>query len=153
MTSVRLTSKVDNWDSILGQTRTRVGQIVRKAALDAQAAAQQSAPVDTGALRASIYTVTPGASGYGQSVAAVSAQVKQPPSEQFPEYQVSGAFRAAVVAGIGYGYLIEFGTTRSAAQPFLTPAIEAQQEPFIQALRSALANPAAGANFQVSEGL
>ena len=157
MTQIKMMSTRRGWDGIVGQTRTRAGQIVRKAALDAQAAAQAGAPVDTGALRASVFTVSAGASGYAASAAAVDAQAAagQKRVAQFPPYEIAGttraAFAACVVVGVEYGYWVETGTTRRAARPFLLPAVEAQRGPFVKALQ-ALLGPAEGADLTLSPG-
>lgn len=147
MTQIKLTSTRQNWDGILSQTRTRVGQIVRKTALDAQAAAQAASPVDTGALRASIYTASFGAS-VGTN-AQVSVQATAGKAALFPPYELTAAFQAAVVVGAEYGYWVEVGTTRRPARPFLLPAIEDQQGPFVKALQVVL-SASDGANLTLS---
>lgn len=61
--------------------------------------------VDTGALRASIHVEKP------------KAMVRD------------------IMDGVEYGVSLEFGTTRMAARPWLTPAVEAEREPLTQAWR------------------
>lgn len=81
-------------DEIQGEKEKRAGEIVRSTAFEIQAIAQINAPVDTGALRSSIETV------------------------------ITGAMSAIIQDGVEYGIFVELGTSRMAAQPFLTPAVE-----------------------------
>jgi HK97 gp10 family phage protein len=79
---------------------------VHKAAFDIQANAQSYAPVDTGALRASVGVDTS-----------------------------TGALSAIVSVGVDYGEYVEFGTSRAGAQPFLIPAVEDVRPAFEAAMR------------------
>ena len=98
-----------------------LGQVVRKTALDIQANAQSLAPVDTGFLRNSIYTVTSKDSTYGQveqpagKDAYLLPQTEAPPDDQ----------TAYVAVGANYGIYLEYGTRYMAPRPYMTPAIEA----------------------------
>lgn len=85
----------------------KASQFVRKAALDIQAGAQVRAPVDTGALRASIQAV-----------------------------QASGPLHWQVRVGVEYGIYVEMGTRHMAAQPYLGPAAEAVRSDFLRAMRT-----------------
>lgn len=135
MTTINITVDTSGLDAYAGQVRTRLGQVIRKVALDAQAAAQAAAPVDTGLLKASIYTVTAGSSG--------DSTAGERGGSLFPPYQVQGAFQAAVVVGATYGYWIEYGSASGTrpARPFLIPALAAQETNLNRALAQLLANP------------
>jgi HK97 gp10 family phage protein len=77
---------------------TRIGQAVTVAGIETQNLARTVAPVDTGALRASISVDTPTFDG-----ASVSIEVG-------PE--------------VNYGAFVEFGTSRASAQPYMIPAAD-----------------------------
>lgn len=96
-------------------------QIVRKACFDVQAAAQARCPVATGYLKSSIYTHTSEASTYGQGVVGGGPGAFLLPDVGKPENDTT----AFVGVGANYGIYVEFGTSRMAAQPYLTPAAEA----------------------------
>lgn len=81
-----------------------------KAALDTQAEARRRAPVDTGYLRSSI-TV---------DLAQMGGNV------------VVGE----VTAGANYAAYVENGTSRQSPQPFMRPALETHQKPWVQAMTS-----------------
>lgn len=83
--------------------QAELNRAIQETALAIEADAKTKAPVDTGALRASI------AAG--------------------PDF---------VAVGAEYGPYVELGTSRAGAQPFLTPAVEAQREPFEQRIADAL---------------
>lgn len=82
-------------------------QVVAKTALSVEADAKALAPVDTGAMRASINTTFHG-----------------------------GAFRpsAEVRPGVNYAIYVEMGTSRMAAQPFLFPALDRHRGEFAAAV-------------------
>lgn len=84
----------------------KAGRIVRKAALDIEAQAKVRAPVDTGALRASIQAV---------GVGPLHWQVR---------------------VGVEYGIYVEMGTRYMAAQPYLGPGAEAVRADFLRAMRT-----------------
>lgn len=103
-------------------------QILRKAALDCEAAAKGNAPVATGFLRDSIYTRTATSSGYGQ------AGEPPPGAELLPEVDKPDSGTAYVAVGANYGVFVEFGTSKMAAQPYLVPAAEAVGPSFVAAM-------------------
>ena len=101
-------------------------QIVRKAAFDIQALAQTTAPVRTGFLKSSIYTVTKGESTYStiEGSGPLLPEVDQPSDDR----------TAYVAVGAEYGIYLEFGTSHMSAQPYLIPAAETVQPAFIAAM-------------------
>ena len=88
----------------LGGNRDRV---VRRIAFEVEARAKQKAPVDTGALRASIYTRT--------------SNEQAPGPHPIPAPTEPGV--AHVGPSVEYGVYQELGTSRMAAQPYLGPAV------------------------------
>lgn len=81
-------------------------KVVRRVALEVEARAKQKAPVDTGALRASIYTRT------GNELS--------PGTQELPTPE-NGV--AHVGPSVEYGLYQELGTSEMAAQPYLGPAV------------------------------
>lgn len=100
-------------------------QIVRKAALDVEAAAKQGAPVRTGFLRSSIYTVTHEESSYGQGAG------QGPLLPEIPKAEDDTTAYTAV--GAEYGVYVELGTSKQAAQPYLVPAADRVRPGFLAA--------------------
>jgi len=138
MLEIKLTQ--DRFDALRGQLREKAGQVVRKAAFDIQADAQTMAPVDTGALRNSIYTVTDRGSDY--STALSQAMSANPDAAILPAISPEEAsvddLTAIVAVGAEYGIYVEMGTSRQAAQPYLGPAAEGQRQAFEQAMQKVL---------------
>jgi HK97 gp10 family phage protein len=87
------------------EMRPKAGKIVARTAFLVEGKAKMLAPVDTGALRNSIH----------------AAQ--------------SGELTWTVSDGVAYGVFQEFGTSRMAAHPFMTPAIEGQRAAFTDAMK------------------
>lgn len=97
--------------------RKAMEQVIVKACFDIQAQAMSNAPVDTGMLESSIYTVTAKGSSYGDGVVD--------PSKLLPEVDAPpNSLTAYVVVGANYGLYVEYGTEHGPAQPYLTPAAE-----------------------------
>lgn len=109
---------------------------VRDAAYEIVDRARGMAPVDTGALRESIYAATDTQSEYG--AAAAHARSLRPNAEILPAVQPTGPYEAAVGVAVSYWTALEFGTMRQAAQPFITPAVESVREKFERDMQAAL---------------
>ena len=92
-------------DKITAEVRPQASAIVEKYGFAVTDAAAKNAPLDTGALRSSITS----------------------------ESKMTGDLTFMVSDGVEYGVFQEFGTSRMAAQPFMTPAIEAWTQRFIDA--------------------
>lgn len=84
-----------NLDKVTAEIEARAAALAAKAALDIEAHAKALAPVDTGLLRNSISAV-----------------------------QLS-PFHWLVSSPVHYSAFQEYGTSRMAAQPYMTPAVEA----------------------------
>ena len=104
-------------------------QVVVKTAFDIQAGAASSAPVDTGFLRNSIYTVTADGSTYGQGGGPTHKD-----SYLLPPVGEAEETTAYVAVGANYGIYVEMGTRYMAAEPYFYPAVEAARQPFIDAM-------------------
>lgn len=92
----------------------------RAIAFRIEAGAKAKAPVDTGALRNSIYTVCGGQDGYAK--ASSDAHRANPKVETQPLPTPQG-HDAHVGPSVEYGMPLEFGMSGRAARPFLVPAV------------------------------
>ena len=111
---------------LTAEIETVVSEMVRKAAFDIQALAMATAPVRTGFLKSSIYTVTKGESTYSniEGDGPLLPEVDQPSDDT----------TAYVAVGAEYGIYVEMGTSKMGAQPYLIPAAEAVRPAFIEAM-------------------
>lgn len=92
-----------------------VADVIATIAFAVERLAKENAPVDTGALRASIYTKTKaGGRQPTQSEGAVYVDIPEPENE----------LEAIVGPTVEYGVFVELGSNRSPAQPYLLPAVE-----------------------------
>lgn len=156
----------NHWEQVADEIDERVGQLVRVTAFKVEAAAKRRAPVDTGFLRNSIYTVTNLESGAAGSieksiarrfkakhnrvgknimlniqrlnaVTALNEANKAAVAQQlFPEVSAPGHNEALVAVGAVYGWFVEYGTSHMPARPFLIPAMEGVRGSFLRALHS-----------------
>lgn len=94
--------------ALASRLRPQVSQIIRKAAFDVEARSKELVPVDTGALQNSIQS------------------------------EMTGDLSAVVAVGMEYAPYVEYGTSRSAAQPYLTPAADAVRPGLEAAIQDAL---------------
>lgn len=154
----------NHWQEIADAIDSNVNQLVRATAFKIEAGAKRRAPVDTGFLRNSIYTVTEDGGGFaGAFVRAVSRRAKtyswratknqelnfQRSAEAairtsrshaaahgmlFSEVETPGHNEAIVAVGATYGIFVEFGTSHMPARPYFTPAFEEVRGQFLRAL-------------------
>lgn len=113
-----------------------VGKVVKGTALSIERNAKLAAPVDTGALRASIHTVTWTQNGYPDS--AMAASGLNPKAVIFDPLPKPKPLQALVAVAVDYGEFLEMGTARQNAQPYLTPAAEGARAGFITNLSAAI---------------
>ena len=92
-------------DKITAELKPKARIIVNKYGLAVTGSAATFAPVDTGALTSSITS----------------------------ESKMTGDMTFTVSDGVEYGVYQEFGTSKMAAQPFMTPAIESWKAKFLDA--------------------
>lgn len=112
----------NHFPEIEAAMREALSEIIRKAALDCEADAKDRAPVQTGFLRNSIYSVTHEGSDYGQGGGGAMPKDATLLPEIAP---AEDALTAYVAVGANYGAFVELGTSRMRAQPYLIPAAEA----------------------------
>lgn len=122
------TRKLDN---ILKHLDGNVAKAVETAAFAVEAQAKQRAPVDTGALRASIY---------------VSMRGRSRGPERYSDvvYNELPVPESATVAHVGpsveYGAGVELGTSRRAGTPYLQPAVRGVERDFAKLLGKAVSD-------------
>jgi len=101
--------------------------------------AAQLAPVDTGALEASLYATGPQGSGYGAAVGAMKARNANVPAEpelRLDDYDGDGVIIGAVDSAAPYADLIHDGhfnvraNRHIAGRPFLANAMQGQKDGF-----------------------
>lgn len=127
-------SSFNHFGQVAEAFKPAISQVVRKTALEWVAQAASSAPVDTGFLKNSIYSVTSDGSGYQGGDKALP-EIAGPADDQ----------SAFVAVGAEYGVYVEFGTSRAPAQPYFYPAMEKVRPGFesaIAAIQNKLAEAA-----------
>lgn len=97
--------KFNHFDIVAKKAPGAVSNIVRKTAFDVERMAKDKVPVDTGTLKNSI------------------------------DVQMEDDLTAIVAPHTDYATYVEFGTSRMAAQPYMTPSAEAARPMYIEALR------------------
>jgi HK97 gp10 family phage protein len=100
-------------EQILRNLPGNTEQGIRAVGFALEAAAKTKAPVDTGALQNSIYTVTAKHDGY-PAVTSDADRVRLPRPKEDEGF---------VGPSVDYGLYQELGTRYTAAQPFLLPAV------------------------------
>src|SRR5579885_2236486 len=134
-----MVAEFNHFDDIADRLPTAISRTVRKTAFDVQAAAQAAAPIDTGFLRNSIYTITIGGQGTkraGQGISSRRKRVKKSLQDQmFPEVAPPPDDTIAyVVVGATYGAYVEFGTRYMPPQPYFYPAFDQVRGAFEDAI-------------------
>lgn len=113
----------NHFDELAEAFEDAIKQTVKKCAFDIQANAAASAPVDTGFLRNSIYTVTSDSSTY-------KGGGKSLPEVEKPDNDTT----AYVAVGAAYGIYQELGTRFTTPHPFFYPAVDKAKGPFEDAM-------------------
>ena len=134
MITVDVTLTDDRLANLPAEIRGKAARHVRRTAFKVEEYAKVGAPVDTGFLRNSIYTVTHDSSGYTR--ASNDAHAQNADAVMLPEVEApSDALTAIVAVGAEYGAHVNYGTARAAAQPYLDEAIEQAREFWEEGLR------------------
>lgn len=107
--SVTVSVTFDRFPEIAAALPDQTRAVVRKASFDVEGQAKNRAPVDTGALKNSIST-------------------------EFEDNGLTGI----IAPHVEYATLVEFGTRRMSAQPYMTPAAEAVKPAFVAAMKQML---------------
>lgn len=143
-TSIRVGMSVtftDRLPVLTRQTARRLSQVVRKTAFDIVADAKPNTPVDTGALKNSIYVVTDQRSTYREAQAKADASVGRAgrkPRRHHPMATGASEFAAIVGVGMEYGMAVEYGSDGRAPRPYIGPAVEHQRRQFPAKCREAM---------------
>lgn len=90
--------------------------------------AKVKAPVDTGALQNSIYTVCGDKDGYRAASTKVRERNPKAATNSLPK---PSGHDAHVGPSVNYGFYQEFGTRRMSAQPYLVPAVRAVESSLV----------------------
>ena len=146
-------------NKLKGNLPRELAKAVAATAFTIQRDAQRRAPVDTGTLKNSIYTVLHGSSGREEALANAEAAwpgpgkkgtTHNPEKEPMPilpspaapvpitTEPALGAFHAVVAVGVEYGQYVNYGTGRMAAKPFMTEAANANRNTLSKAVDAAL---------------
>jgi len=114
----RIVMDTTELDRIMSRLGINNEQMVRAIALDIEGDAKLNCPVDTGALRSSIFTKT---------ATFDDTNWGNEDTEPLPNPPENVAYVGPTVS---YAEYVELGTSRQAAQPFLTPAAMAVSEKY-----------------------
>jgi hypothetical protein len=120
MIEITYTIKND-FDTIAGKLETALSKAVRQSAFVWERSSKQLTPVDTGALRASIYTVTNKNTGQASAKADAKARRPEPGAKWVGTNDGKGKFEASVHVGMEYAVFVEYGSQGRPGRPFLTP--------------------------------
>lgn len=114
-------------DRLIKQMPGEVSKNIRAIAFGIEGKAKLKAPVDTGALRASIYTRIGNEDSFGAVASDVHSRNREAEMVQLPKPESN--LVAYIGPSVNYGIDVELGTRRRAATPYLTPAVrEAERE-------------------------
>lgn len=121
---------VDKITKLTRSLEQRLSRVVLKTAFSIERDAKLKAPVDTGALRSSIYVVSENANT--QENAYSQARARRSKVKLFEPIQTVSIDKlsAIVAVGVEYGALVEYGIHRKSAKPYLIPAVNANRRSF-----------------------
>ena len=152
MVDVLVDVDVSGLEQLADRLEKELAGAVAKSAFLIEAYAKMNAPVDTGALRASLYTSTWDSSGWGlasgsagalRSGVTILADVGKP----------SHRLEAIVAACVNYASHVEYGTWRMSGRFYLRNAAMANLQPirdlFAQAIKKATRDAFAGSRLKV----
>lgn len=106
----RVFTDTSNLDRLISRIEGNTEEIIKAIAFQVEALAKLYAPVDTGALRASIYV------RFSDSNPETTVTVEELPKP-------SSQFGAVIGPSVEYAIYVEFGTSIMSAQPYLVPAL------------------------------
>lgn len=130
----RVTLDTGKLDRIIKNLDVNAHDAVRAVAFAVEAKAKVRAPVDTGALRSSIYTrVGNKVDGYG--VASAEARQRRQEAEIVELPAPPNNTTAHVGPCVGYGLEVELGSSRKAGRPYLGPAVREVEDQLEDAMR------------------
>ncbi len=115
----------NHFPAVAAGLKPALQQIESERLLDLEAKVKAFAPVDTGFLRSSVYSVLPdGTSDYGNAI--------DPPGDAYllPEEATPSDMSGIVGVAANYAEYVNYGTYKMAAQPFFDQATEAAGSEF-----------------------
>lgn len=115
---------------VVGHLTNRFGQIADRLQPQATQLVRETAERITDRVVASMEASTPGPSSPGEAPAIVSGELAG--SYQWKQ---TGADEAVVYSDAEHAPYLEYGTTKMAPRPHLTPAVESERERFEDGLR------------------
>lgn len=124
-------------DSLIKNTDGNVTKAIAKAAFMVEARAKIRAPVDTGALRASIYTAMARSSGANKAMS--EARSRRPEAKVTALPVPRDDHVAHVGPSVEYGQAVELGSATRSGTPYLQPALR-ETEKDIKALLAEAVN-------------
>ncbi len=137
-------------DALIKNLDGNVAEAVAKAAFALEGRAKLRAPVDTGALRASIYTSLKGRSKFSDARAEAigrggrrngSGKVEPLTNANFVELPKPNSDTVAHVGpSVEYGADVELGTARRSGTPYLQPAMRETEKDIRELLSKAVTN-------------
>lgn len=108
-------------DRILRNLEGNIEEALSAVGFSVEGKAKNNAPVDTGALRNSIYTRA--YSRDGESMARAMVRAANPQAEITPLPAPESRNVVHVGPSVNYALYVEFGTNRMGARPFLSQAV------------------------------
>lgn len=126
MFSLTSTLKLGGLTRLVEGMADEAQQVCDRTALSIEHDAKQDAPVDTGFLRRSIYSVTSTGSDYTSE------------GDSLPQVDRPAGISAAVGVASPYGWWVNFGTHRMAGRPYFSGAVERHRERFKDELKKAV---------------
>lgn len=144
---------VSGLEKLADRLEDELAVAVAKSAFLIEAYAKMNAPVDTGALRASLYTSTwDSGSDWGKAAAEASA-LRSGVTVLADIGKPSHRLEAIVAAGVHYASHVEYGTWKQTGRFYLRNAAMANLQPikalFAQAMRKATHDAFAGSRLRV----
>lgn len=137
-------------DAIIKNLDGNVANAVAKVAFAVEGRAKVNAPVDTGALRASIYTSLKGNSKFDDAKASAtqrsqrrngSGRVQPLEDKDFVPLPVPTSDAVAYVGpSVEYGAAVELGSVRRGGTPYLLPAVRQTENDMRKELGKAVRN-------------
>lgn len=135
---VDVTINTKKLDAILKHLAGNITGAVAKAGFAIEAKAKQKAPVDTGALRASIYTSMRRTDNSSAAMSAAKARNPEVVTEPLPVPRDDHT--AHIGPSVEYGEAIELGSVRRSGTPYLQPAVRETEAQFRELLSKAVKN-------------
>ena len=152
MVDVLVDVDVSGLEKLADRLEAELAGAVAKAAFLIEAYAKMNAPVDTGALRASIYTSTWNGSQWSGAAASASA-LRSGVTILADIGKPSSNLEAIVAVGVHYAAHVEYGTFRQAGRFYLSNAAMANLQPirglFAQAIQKATRDAFAGSRLKL----